>query len=212
MMVGVGFSKMYKSGTTFISNRLHHWPAIVLTLFLLTFSTLATGNDNRDPREYFFIQSFGDMPEELQAAQAQGKQGILLFFEAEGCPYCIGMLRRVLNQKHVQDWYREHFINIAVDIHGDVEIKDFDGITLPSKVFAEHRKVYMTPLLSFIDLSGNEIYRHMGMVKTPEEFLLIGEYIVSEHYFDTEFKVFAKNRGLQNSLEILATPMNGSSN
>jgi hypothetical protein len=50
-----------------------------------------------------------------------------------------------------------------VDIHGDVEIKDFDGITLPSKVFASHRRVSMTPVLSFIDLDGSEIYRHLGM-------------------------------------------------
>ena len=203
---------MSKSGTTVKIDRLRDWPAIVLALFLLaTFSTLATGDDNRDPREYFFTQSFGDLPEELETAREQGKQGILLFFEAEGCPYCLAMLKRVFNQKHVQDWYRKHFISIAIDIRGDVEIKDFDGITLPSKVFAEHRRAFMTPMLSFIDLSGMEIYRHLGMVKTPEEFLLMGEYIVGKHYFDTEFKVFAKTRGMQNATEILVTPVNSNS-
>jgi len=197
---------MDKVGLTNIVHPFLRWRAVVLILLLLTTSnTLAMENDSRDPREFFFTQSFGDMPEELQTARAQGKQGILLFFEAEGCPYCLAMLKRVFNQKQVQDWYQEHFLSIAIDIHGDVEIKDFDGITLPSKVFSEHRKVFMTPLISFIDLDGIEIYRHLGMVKTPEEFLVVGEYIVGKHYFDTEYKVFAKKQGLLQAQDTLTT-------
>ena len=186
--------------------RLPGWCIVILHLLLLTsLSVFATEQEVRDPREFFFTQSFGDLPEELQAARQQGKQGMLLFFEAEGCPYCQAMLKRVFSQKSVQDWYRERFLSIAIDIHGDVEIKDFDGITLPSKVFSEQRKVSMTPVLSFIDLNGIEIYRHLGMVKTPEEFLVMGEYIAGKHYFDTEYKVFAKQRGLLNARDTLVT-------
>ena len=184
-------------------------PFFLLSL-LLTSDLLAVETEVRDPREYFFTQSFGDMPEELQTAKAEGKQGILLFFEAEGCPYCRAMLKQVFSQKQVQDWYRERFLSIAIDIHGDVEIKDFDGITLPSKVFSEHRRVFMTPLVSFIDLNGDEIYRHLGMVKTAEEFLVMGKYIAGKHYFDTEFEVFARQQGLK-SREVLVTPMGESS-
>ena len=173
---------------------------------LLSEVALAGEAETRDAREFFFTQTFGDLPEEMQAAREQGKIGMLLFFEAEDCPYCQYMLRKIFSQKHVQDWYRERFVNIAVDIHGDVELKDFDGITLPSKVFSDHRKIFLTPVVSFLDLDGVEIYRHLGMTKTPEDFLLIGEYIEGEHYFDTEFKVFAKARGLKNGDDILITP------
>ena len=193
-----------------ISHYMRLWFAIFL-LLTVSVGAIASEEDARDPRMFFFSQSFGDLPEELQVAKDQGKQGLLLFFEAEGCPYCLGMLKRVFSQKYVQDWYQERFLSIAIDIHGDVEIKDFDGITLPSKVFAQHRKVYMTPLMAFIDLDGNEIYRHLGMVKSPEEFLLMGEYITEGHYFDTEFTVFAENRGLHKQ-ETLVTPMNERSN
>ena len=180
-------------------------------VFLLALSVLVTGvvlageADTRDAREYFFEQTFGDLPEEMQAAREQGKIGMLMFFEAESCPYCQYMLRKIFNQKHVQDWYRERFVNIAVDIHGDVELKDFDGITLPSKVFSDHRRIFLTPVLSFLDLNGVEIYRHLGMIKTPEEFLMLGEYIEGRHYFDLEFKVFAERQGMQEE-EIYATP------
>ena len=70
----------------------------------------------------------------------------------------------------------------------------------------------MTPVLSFIDLDGIEIYRHLGMVKTPQEFLVMGEYIVGQHYFDTEFKNFSKNKGLQSAGETKATPVFEGSN
>jgi thioredoxin-related protein len=199
---------MDKNGTPVTRYCARALRTIALTIFLLVpFSLQATETENLDPREHFFSLSFGDMPEELQAARQQGKQGILLFFEAEGCPYCQRMLKGIFNQKHVQDWYRQNFISIAVDIHGDVDIKDFDGITLPSKVFSEHRRVFLTPMLAFIDLDGMEIYRHLGLVKTPEEFLMMGEYIVGKHYFDTEFKVFAKRQGLSQTKDVLVTPM-----
>ena len=180
---------------------------LLLSALLLLVTTSVSAGDQvvRDPREFFFTQSFGDMPEELATAKKQGKQGLLLFFEAEGCPYCLAMLKRVFNQKKVQNWYQEHFLSIAIDIHGDVEIKDFDGVTLPSKVFSEQRKVFMTPVLSFIDQEGIEVYRHLGMVKTPEEFLMMGEYIVGKHYFDTEYKVFANIHGMQQSQDALIT-------
>ena len=100
--------------------------AVLLASFLLTTSSvMATENESREPREFFFTQSFGDLPEELQTARKQGKLGLFLFFEAEDCVYCQAMLRRVFSQKKVQDWYQERFLSIAVDIRGDVEIKDF---------------------------------------------------------------------------------------
>jgi len=105
------------------------------------------------------------------------------------------MLRDIFSQRAVQDWYTDRFVSIAVDIHGDVELTDFDGITLPSKVFSDHRKVFLTPVISFIDLQGDEVYRHVGSVRTVEEFMLIGQYIEGRHYFDTEFRIFADAQG-----------------
>jgi thioredoxin-related protein len=179
---------------------------LVLACLLVAGSLCAAEPDKRDPREYFFTQTFGDLPEEMQVAREEGKLGMLLFFESENCSYCQLMLNKVLSDRRVQDWYRERFVNIAVDIHGDVELRDFDGITLPSKIFAEHRRIYLTPVVSFLDLDGREIYRHLGMVKTPGEFMILGEYIEGRHYFDTEYEVFAEQHGQDKREKILMTP------
>jgi thioredoxin-related protein len=131
---------------------------------------------------------------------------MLLFFEAEDCSYCKRMLKDVLSEPRVQDWYNERFVSIAVDIYGDVELTDFDGITLPSKVFTDHRQIFLTPVIAFIDLKGNEIYRHLGMIATPEEFLLLGEYIAGEHHYRMEFKTYAEQHNMRDEVEILMTP------
>jgi thioredoxin-related protein len=150
--------------------------------------------ETRDPRAWFFAQSFGDLPEELQEARDGGKLGLLLFFEQEGCPYCERMMKTVLNQAAVQDWYRERFVSIAIDINGDVEITDVDGVTLPMKVFAGHRLVKTTPTLLFIDLTGAEVHRRTKMVNSPEEFLLIGRYVAEGQYTDTPWRSFEQEQ------------------
>jgi thioredoxin-related protein len=177
----------------------------VLGVALLAAVSLAYEPEPRDPREHFFTQTFGDLPEEMQLAKGEGKLGMLLFFEAEACSYCQSMLRNVLSDRQVQDWFRERFVNIAIDIHGDVEITDFDGITLPSKVFSDHRRIYLTPVVAFLDFTGAEVYRHLGMVRTPAEFLIIGEYVAGKHYLDTEYEIYARRRGLSDRDERLAT-------
>jgi thioredoxin-related protein len=176
-----------------------------LALCLFACGAGADVPDTRDPDAYFFTLTFGDLREEAQQAREDGKLGLLLFFKADACSYCQHMLQKVLNRPAVQDWYRERFTAIAVDIHGDVELTDFDGITLPSKVFSDHRQVFATPVIAFIDFDGNEIYRHLGMVRTPEEMLMIGEYIEGKHYYDTEYRTFAREHGMQTG-GIRATP------
>ena len=162
--------------------------------------------ETREPREFFFTQTFGDLPEELEEARQTGKLGIFLFFEQEGCDFCARMIQSVLNQRQVQEWYSEHFVNIAVDIRGDVELRDVDGITLPSKVFAEHRKVKFTPVMSFLDLNGVEVFRKSGMVADPEKFLLMGSYIAEQRYTDTPFRDYLAEKGLDSSGQALKTP------
>lgn len=178
----------------------------VLCVLLFAAAVFAKEPETRDPRAHFFAQTFGDLPEEMELAKSEGKLGMLLFFEAEACSYCQAMLRNVFSDRRVQDWYRERFVNIAIDIHGDVEITDFDGITLPSKVFSDHRRIYLTPVVSFLDLTGAEIHRQLGMVKTPEEFLILGEYVEGKHYLDTEYEVFAGERGGHGKDAVLMTP------
>jgi thioredoxin-related protein len=189
-----------KNGSRVSSVTLRLALLMTVSLCLLAIGRAQAAEDTRDPRQFFFAQSFGDLPDEIDEARQAGKLGLLLFFEQEGCPFCEYMMKNVLNQPAVQDWYRERFMSITVDLYGDIELRDVDGITLPSKVFAAHRRVRTTPTLSFIDLNGTEVYRHSRMVRTPEDFLLMGQYVADGHYTDTIWKDYAARQAASSNV------------
>ncbi|MFA5628106.1 MAG: thioredoxin family protein [Thiohalomonadaceae bacterium] len=145
-----------------------------------------------DPLSHFFHETFGDFAEELEQAREEDKQGILLFYEMDDCPFCQFMKENVLNQPEVQDFYREHFRNFMVDIEGDIEIQDFSGQEIKQKDFAKLARVRATPVIAFYDLTGKEIFRHTGRTSGVDEFLLMGKFIVDGAYKEQKFIVYKR--------------------
>ncbi len=164
-------------------------PMTGLLLFLiLLLPSLSHAGTPRDPYKYFFNETWGDLPEEIAKAKEEGKSGVMIFFEMDECPFCHYMKQNVINQSEVQDYYRKHFLNIVIDIEGDIEMTNFKGETVKQKDFAlkEHR-VRATPVIAFFDLKGKRIHRHIGKTNGVQEFLWMGEYIVSGAYKETPF-------------------------
>jgi thioredoxin-related protein len=169
-------------------------PAAVL---LLLFVSILHAGVARDPGTHFFNQSFGDFSEELENAREEGKTGILIMFEMDECPFCHRMKQTVLNQPEVQDYFRKHFLIFSMDIEGDVEITDFRGNSLSQKDFSfKQHRVRATPVFSFFDLEGNVIKRarFTGATNGPEEFLLLGRYVVEGVYKEMSFARYKRQR------------------
>ncbi|MET0089393.1 MAG: thioredoxin family protein [Candidatus Thiodiazotropha sp.] len=152
-------------------------------LLILLCLTLGSANAaTRDPGSYFFDQFLGNFKDELQMARDEGKQGILIMFEMDECPFCHRMKTRVLNQVEVQDYFKEHFLIYAVDVEGDVEITDFQGQAMKEKDFAfKQFKVRATPVFGFFDLDGKLITKFTGATNDAREFLWLGEFVVDEY-------------------------------
>lgn len=151
--------------------------------------------EERDPAEFFFDQSLGDFHEELATARAEGKQGILIMFEMDECPFCQRMKKTVLNQSEVQDYYKEHFLIFSVDIEGDVQITDFEGRLVSQKDFAfKQFRVRATPVFGFFDLEGNLVMRYTGATSDLQEFLWLGEFVVDGHYRESNFSRYKRHK------------------
>ena len=165
---------------------------------LVVFATLcatgvASASATRNPGEYFFDQTFGDFREELETARDEGKQGILLMFEMDDCPFCHRMKTTVLNQPAVQDYFKEHFLIFPVDVEGDVEVTTFAGETMPQKDFAlKELRVRATPVFAFFDLDGNLVTRYTGATRDADEFMLLGRYVLEGAYKETTFTKFKR--------------------
>jgi thioredoxin-related protein len=143
----------------------------------------------------FFDKSFGDFSEELKHAQEQGKAGVLVFFEMDECPFCYRMKTTILNQPKVVDYFRKNFLTFPVDIEGNVEITDFQGNVTSMKDFAfKQHRVRATPVLAFFDLQGKLVAKYTGATADADEFLLLGEFVVSGAYKDTNFTRYKRSR------------------
>lgn len=167
--------------------------------WLLLLCALMTGSASadvpRDPQEFFFDHTLGDFNEELATAREQGKQGIMLFFEMDECPFCHRMKETVLNQPKVQDYFKDHFLIFKVDIEGDIPITDFQGKATTEKEFAfrEHR-VRATPVIMFFDLDGKVVTRYTGATADQQEFMWLGQYVVDGIYKDMPFAKYKRDQ------------------
>ncbi len=172
-----------------------------LLLFLLSLIALApAGAETRDPARFFFQETFGNFQEEAGLARDEGKQGVMIFFEMDDCPFCHRMKTTVLNQPEVQAYFRQHFRVFSVDIEGDVEITDFQGRAITQKDFAfKQFQVRATPVFAFFDTGGKLVARYTGPTSGVEEMLWLGEYVAEGHYRDESFARYKRDRRQQAS-------------
>jgi len=177
----------------------------IISLFLLliftSLSAFADTNIPRDPMQHFFHQSFNDLEEELENVADEDKAGIFIMFTDKDCPWCAKMKATVMNQVVVQDYYREHFRILTIDIRGDAMIVDFDGNEISEKDFAfKQHRVRATPVVMFFDGSGKKMMRFTGIVRDAKEFLWLGEYVVNGDYKKTNFTKYKQERKKQDQL------------
>lgn len=151
------------------------WKKFAAALLLLaSLPALAATGD----AQAFFDQNLGDFKAELAVAQKEGKQGILLMYELEDCPFCHRMKETILNQFEVQDYFRKHFLVFSIDIDGDNALVDFAGKDTTEKKFAAEQRVRATPVFAFYGLDGKQVTRFTGAAKDAREFILLGRYVV----------------------------------
>ena len=169
--------------------------AAIAGVALLIGAAAGAAEVTRDPMQHFFHQSFGSLPEEVAAARAAGQTGILIMFEEQDCPWCAKMKTTVLNQVAVQEYYRQHFRILMMDVNGDVPMTDFAGQELPQKDFAfKYNRVRATPVFAFFDLDGKLTTRYTGATRDAEEFLWLGEFVVSGAWKTTNFTAYKRQR------------------
>lgn len=149
---------------------------------MLCLCALAVQAETRDVQQHFFNSHLGDFKAELDTAKQEGKQGILLMFEMEECPFCHRMKQTVLSQSEVQDYYRKHFLIFSVDTEGANALVDFAGKDTTEKKFALDLRVRATPVFIFFDLNGQPLTRFTGAAKDAKEFMTLGRFVVEGAY------------------------------
>lgn len=161
--------------------------SVIFFLVMLTSAWAAPGDD-------FFDSSLGDYAAELKTAQAQGKRGILLVLEAEGCPFCKRMREQIMSRAEVREYFRRHFSVFSLDVNGSIVVTRPDGKEQTEKAFARDLKFKGTPTFVFFAPDGGEMARYTGATRDAETFLALGRYVAEGHWQTMSFEQFLARR------------------
>ena len=144
----------------------------------------------------WFKESFLDLEEDLQESLDNNKKGVIVYFGQKRCPYCQMLMEVNFGQKEIENYTREHFDLIPIDIWGVAEVTDTKGIILTEREYALRERTNFTPSLLFYDEKGDLVMRLRGYYP-PYQFMAALQYVAEGHYKREKFKVYLA-RGYKN--------------
>jgi thioredoxin-related protein len=152
-------------------------------------------------REDWFVETFLELADDLEAARKRGKQ-FALIWELRGCPYC--KETHVVNfaRPDIREFVSKNFDILQLNVLGARKVTDFDGEELTEKQLAAKYGVKFTPTIQFFpdSLEGlkglppqkREVMRIPGYLK-PDDFLDVFRYVQQKSYGTKTFREFLKS-------------------
>jgi len=122
----------------------------LLAAFLLAVPVAAAelGDDGLHKTDWM-RDTFKDLRDDLAEAEAEGKR-LMLIVEQRGCIYCTKMHEEVFPRPDIADYIRENFFVVQINLHGDIEVTDFDGESLSEKAATRKWGLLFTPSILFL--------------------------------------------------------------
>ncbi|MCJ7875045.1 thioredoxin family protein [Phaeobacter sp. J2-8] len=122
----------------------------ILTAALLALPVAAAelGDDGLHKADWM-RDTFKDLREDLEEAGAEGKR-LVLMFEQRGCIYCTKMHEEVFPRDDITKMIEDNYFVVQLNLHGDIEVTDFDGEVLSEKNMARKWGLLFTPTLMFL--------------------------------------------------------------
>ena len=151
----------------------------------------------------WFLQSFLELSDDLQAATDKGKR-LAIMWELKGCPYCKQTHLVNFAKPEIENYIKERFEILQLNIVGSREVTDFDGEKLPEKRIAEKYGVRGTPTVQFFpeQVAGlntkkprdREVARAQGYLE-PQHFLSMFRFVAERAYEKGSLGDFLKTNG-----------------
>ena len=141
-------------------------------------------------RQPWFLDSFLELPDDLDGAADKGKR-LAVIWELRGCPYCRKTHLVNFVRPDIAHYIQERFEILQLNIIGAREVTDFDGEKLSEKRLAQKYEVRFTPTLQFFpDRSaglagsaprGREVARAQGYLE-PNDFKALFRFVAERSY------------------------------
>ena len=151
-------------------------------------------------RQSWFIDSFLELGDDLDAARGRGKR-LAVMWELKGCPYCKETHFVNFGRGDIADFVRANFDILQLNIIGSRKVTDFDGTELTEKQLAAKYAVRFTPTFQFFPENAaglgekaadkREVARMAGYYR-PDDFLDMFRFVREKSYETRTFRDFLK--------------------
>jgi thioredoxin-related protein len=151
-------------------------------------------------RQSWFLDSLLELADDLDAAAEKGKR-FAVIWELRGCPYCKKTHLVNFAVPQIEDYIRERFDILQLNIIGAREVVDFDGERLSEKKLAQKYGIRFTPTFQFFAESSaglrgkkpqdREVTRSQGYLE-PKPFLAMFRFIAERGYERSNLRDFLK--------------------
>ena len=151
-------------------------------------------------RQPWFLESFLELPDDLQGATTSGKR-FAIMWELRGCPYCKETHLVKFARPDIEDFVRTNFDILQLNIIGSRKVTDFDGNEMPEKALAAKYRIRFTPTFQFfpesaVGLAGKppekrEVARLPGYL-LPDDFLAMFRYVREKGYETKSFRDYLR--------------------
>ena len=153
-------------------------------------------------KQPWFLESFLDLPEDLEDARKAGKRFVVMW-ELKGCPYCKETHLVNFARREISDYIKANFEVLQLNIIGSRKVTDFDGAELSEKDMAAKYGVRFTPTVQFfgehagplkvLPPQKREVARAPGYLR-PDDFLAMFHYVRDKAYETGSFRDYLKSR------------------
>jgi thioredoxin-related protein len=93
-------------------------------------------------------QTFMDLRDDLAEANALGRR-MMIIVEQRGCIYCSRMHEETFVDPEIERLLSEDFYVVQMNLFGNLEVTDFDGVVMEERNMATHWGVVFTPTMIF---------------------------------------------------------------
>jgi thioredoxin-related protein len=141
-------------------------------------------------RQPWFLDSFLELADDLEEAAGKGKR-FAIMWELRGCPFCRQTHLVNFAQPEIENFVKERFEILQLNLIGARETTDFDGEKLSEKRLAEKYAIRATPTFQFFPERAaglaprkpreREVARAHGYLE-PNQFLAMFRFVYERAY------------------------------
>ena len=152
-------------------------------------------------RQAWFLESFLELGDDLEMASDAGKRFVIMW-ELKGCPYCKETHFVNFADPQINDFVRENFEVLQLNLIGSRIVTDFDGEQLSEKALARKYNIRFTPTFQFFPATAKglaeksapdrEIARAAGYLR-PRHFLAMFRFVRERAYEQVSFRKYLRS-------------------